>query len=43
MATTLLRSLKPQDMLASIEVQVSKKWEFHENTDTGPILHNDMV
>ena len=43
MTPTLLRSLKPQDMLATIKVHVSRKWEFHGNTDTEPILHIDMV
>jgi hypothetical protein len=25
------------------EVQVSRKWEFHGNTDIGSILHIDMI
>jgi hypothetical protein len=43
MAPTLLRSLKPQDMSVTIQVQVSRKWEFHGNTDIGSILHIDMI
>lgn len=43
MASTLLHNLKPQDLLACIEVQVSRKWEFHRNTDIGSILHIGMV
>ncbi|ONM20601.1 RING/U-box superfamily protein [Zea mays] len=43
MTPTLLRSLKPQDMSVIKQVQVSRKWEFHGNTDIGSILHIDMI
>jgi hypothetical protein len=43
MTPTLLRSLTSQEMLVTIEVQVSRKWEFHGNSDIGSILHIDMI
>lgn len=43
MAPLLLQNLKPQEILATIEVQVSRKWAFRGNTDAGPILHVDMI
>jgi hypothetical protein len=43
MTTTPFSALNQIDKLATIQVQVSIKWEFRGRTNSCPLQHNDMV
>jgi hypothetical protein len=43
MSTIPLSKLSLGDRDVTIQVQITRKWEYKVSTDDGPILHLDMV